>query len=669
MTSAWSVAAGDLICHVTLDGGVLTWQLAGAAAGLATTPAPLSHLAVDGQPVAWASARQVASEESPSGVGTLTIEALSGDGALALTQQIEVFGDRPFVRLAATLANRSAAQVSVTGCQILALAVPQVPLLLFHVDQFSWAYRPDRFSEHQVQVWPNRLPHEIWMGSFPSHHNGPSSCAWFALRPPPHDQDEDAPPHAGAGLVGGIEFNGKSRLLAWADATAFHLTSTVEALNHALAPGARFELPACFLGRYHGDWDEAAFVTHRFAEAYVHPPRPDDHYPWVQYNSWKYGQEISEAQQLAVIDRCAELGVELVVVDLGWARTIGDWRPNPQKFPRGLAPLTARARSYGMRFGVHLALAQCSLEAPVAKEHPEWLASTYDDYFGAGFLCLAHQPCRDWLTAEILRLVDEEGLDYIIQDGEDMVKLCRRTDHSHAPGDSNYSGSTLGIDQLIGTLRRERPNLVLENCEDGGVMMTYKMARLYHTTITVDNITTYNTRQGVYGASYPFSPRYSVRYMEDDPTVYTLRSSIFGGPLILMQRIGEWDAQQIAETQVAVATYKALRGLIRDAKIIHLRRPRFNVPNGGWGWDAIQAVSQAQDRSVVMVYRAQGDLPERTFCPRGLLAEATYHVRLEDAGAESQRTGASLAADGITIRLPEFGAEIIHIELGVTPSA
>jgi hypothetical protein len=104
------------------------------------------------------------------------------------------------------------------------------------------------------------------------------------------------------------------------------------------SPGEPFEVPAFFVGVYRGDWDEAGFVTQRFAEAYVHPPMPDDRYPWVQYNSWKYGQEIDEAQQLAVLERCAELGIEVAILDLGWARTIGDWRPNPAKFPRGCAP-------------------------------------------------------------------------------------------------------------------------------------------------------------------------------------------------------------------------------------------------------------------------------------------------------------------------------------------
>lgn len=662
MTNFWSIAGGGAACTIVLADGRLMWSISGAASGLDTALTPLARLVVDGHEVRWLDARQVALEEAANGIRTLTIEATNADGTLVLHQQVEVYPDRPFVRTSAVLTNHAPLPVTVTECALLALDVPKVPLLLFHVDQFSWAYRRDFFNEHQVQLWPNRLPHDIWMGSFPSHHNGPSSCAWFALRPPPHDQHDDLPPHAGPGLVCGIEFNGKSRLYAWADPEQVHITSTIDALAHVLAPTAQFVVPACFFGRYHGDWDEAGYVTQRFAETYVHPPRPDDHYPWVQYNSWKYGQEINEAQQLAVIDRCAELGVELVVVDLGWARAIGDWRPNPEKFPRGLAPLTERARSHGMRFGVHMALAQCSLEAPVARAHPEWLASTYDDYFGAGFLCLGNDPCRNWLIGEILRLVDEERLDYIIQDGEDMVKRCQRADHTHAPGDSNYSNSQLGLDVLIETLRRERPQLVLENCEDGGCMMTYKMARLYHTSITVDNIATYATRQGVYGASYPFSPRYSVRYMEDDPTPYTLRSSIFGGPLILMQRIGDWDAAQMADTKAAVAQYKALRGLIRDAKIIHLRRPRANVDGGGWGWDAIQAVSQAQDQSVVMVYRAQGDTPTRTIRPRGLLPDAQYRVHFADADTALEQRGAAIMADGITLALGEFASELIRIE-------
>ncbi|HWQ12890.1 MAG TPA: alpha-galactosidase [Roseiflexaceae bacterium] len=660
-TAAWSLQGDALTCTVVLADGRLTWRMQGPA-GLATRPAALGALTVDGRQPIWRRALGTSEQAGPDGVRTLTLEVEDATGALRLTQHLQVFPGRPFARLWAELTNAGTAPVAIGDCAFLALEAPAAPAILFHVDQFSWVYRRDFFTLHEAQIWPGRTPIEVRMGSFPSHHNGPTSCAWFALRPGATGDPPEGPPVVADGLVCGVEFNGKSRLRAWAEPGATHVESRIDALAHVLAPGAAFAIPAVFLGQYHGDWDEAGYATQRFAEAHVHPPMPDERYPWAQYNSWKYGQAIDEAQQLAVIDRCAELGIEVVVLDLGWARTIGDWRPNPQKFPRGLAPIAERARSYGMRFGVHMALAQCAPDAPIAHEHPEWRTYIGDDYFGAAPLCLAHHPCRDWVIAQMLRLIDEEGVDYIIQDGEDMVKLCDRADHSHAPGDSNYAGSTQGIDVVIETVRRARPHVVLENCEDGGCMMTYKMARLYHTSITVDNIATYATRQGIYGASYPFSPRYSVRYMEDDPTPYTLRSAIFGGPLILMQRITEWDERQMADTKAAVVQYKELRTLVRDAKIIHLLPPRANVDRVGYGWDAIQALAPDRSRSAVMVYRALGGPPERAIHPRGLDPAAIYRVRLADRGEREALSGAALERDGVALALAELDSEIIWLE-------
>jgi alpha-galactosidase len=204
---------------------------------------------------------------------------------------------------------------------------------------------------------------------------------------------------------------------------------------------------------------------------------------------------------------------------------------------------------------------------------------------------------------------------------------------------------------------------VWENCEDGGCMMTYRMARLCHSSITVDNIATYATRQGIYGASYPFSPRYSVRYMQDDPTPYTLRSVLFGGPMILMQRVTEWTPEQMAATREAIAQYKELRALVRDAKVIHLLPPLVNVDGVGWGWDAIQAVSADQSLSVVLVFRARGDVGRRSIRPRGLHPNAGYRVVLHDRGTTLELSGEAMAGDGIELELPELASELIRIEV------
>ncbi|HXF61966.1 MAG TPA: alpha-galactosidase [Caldilineaceae bacterium] len=658
----WRITSKSLRCRVWLDEGQLLWALDSAGGRPVVAPSPMPTLSLQADPIRWTDLVEVQETQEPGDIRLLQVHIASQDRRLLATWSFQLFPDQPFVRLWGAVRNTGGQAALLEEGEMLRLALPAPePLILFHVEQFSWVYRRNFFSQHQVRLTPGRAATEIRMGAFPSHFWGPTSCAWLALRTGPADRPE-TPPHTGEGIAIGIEFNGKSRLQAGATADRVQLSSRIDELHHRLAPGETFQVPAYFLGLFAGDWDEAGYVTQRFAERYVHPPPPDERFPWVEYNSWGYGQEIHEAQQLEAVERCARMGVEAVVLDLGWASQIGDWRAHPEKFPRGLAPIAERAHQLGLKFGVHMALAQAAPTAPVAQEHPDWLIHTGNDYFGAGPLCLGHRPCRDWLIEQIVRVLDDYDVDYIVQDGEDMVKLCHQQTHTHAPGDSNYANSTTGLDEVIETVRRLRPHVVWENCEDGGCMLTYKMARLYHTSITVDNIATYATRQGVYGASYPFSPRYSSRYMQDAPTPYTLRSAIFGGPLILMQRVTEWTDEQMAQTQEAIRQYKTLRNLIRSAKIIHLLPPRNTLQGLGWGWDAIQAVSPDQAQSVVMVYRAQGETLGKTIYPRGLKPDARYRVQMVDAGRQLELSGNRLMEEGVSLELPELSAEIIQIE-------
>jgi alpha-galactosidase len=665
----WTIENDWVSSRVRLDAGRLFWFLAGRAPGAEAGPSALSEVVVQGRVPRWARAAGRLIEES-AGCRALEVEAFDDTAALRLVQRIQIYEGHSFVRLSARLINDGASSVHLGGCSILDLNVPASgkpayglsgdalgEAWLFHVEQFSWLYRADRFARQTFPIRPFQAAHEIRMGSFPSHHAAPTSCAWAALR-----QASDQPIAQRGGLVLGIEFNGKSRLSAWAEGDVTRLTNRVDDLAHVLEPGAAFDVPAFFIGRYRGDWDEAAHATHRFAEAHVHPPPPDDRFPWVQYNSWGYDRSIDEAQQLEAIERCASLGLEAVVLDLGWSRGIGDWRPDPVKFPRGLKPLSDRCHELGMAFGLHVALAQMHPEAPAAKAHPEWMICPRDEYFGAGSICLGHAPCREWLLGELVRLVDGQGVDYIVQDGEDMVKGCPRSDHTHATGDSNYANSERGLDLLIEALRRERPRLVLENCEDGGCMLTYKMARLFHTSVTVDSGSSYVTRQGIFGASYPFSLRYSSRYMTGAPDSYSLRSALLGGPFILMQRITEWNGEQMSAVRGAVSLYKALRDIARHGRVVHLVAPGCNVADRGWGWDAIQVVSPTGARSAVLVFRAQGGAPQRVIKPRGLDPSGIYQVRGEDRGDCGPHSAERLATEGILLELPETGSEILWLE-------
>ena len=121
-----------------------------------------------------------------------------------------------------------------------------------------------------------------------------------------------------------------------------------------------------------------------------------------------------------------------------------------------------------------------------------------------------------------------------------------------------------------------------------------------------------------------------------------------------MYLVTEWNERQMTETRAAVALYKRIREITREAKIIHLKRP------DGWGWDAIQALGR--ERSVVMVYRARGGKPTMRVCPRGLEGGAVYRVCAADGTPLAEADGAALAQTGVELALKEMDAEALFIE-------
>ena len=130
----------------------------------------------------------------------------------------------------------------------------------------------------------------------------------------------------------------------------------------------------------------------------------------------------------------------------------------------------------------------------------------------------------------------------------------------------------------------------------------------------------------------------------------------------MMHRVTDWTEEQIDETRRAVELYKQLREITRQGKVLHLLRPDNNIPGGGWGWDAIQAMTEDKTRGVMMVYRAQGAKGEKIITPKGLEANRKYRVHFSDREYEGVFTGAQLEQDGIKIKLAEFGAEAVFFE-------
>jgi len=378
----------------------------------------------------------------------------------------------------------------------------------------------------------------------------------------------------------------------------------------------------------------------------------------VVWDSWGYGTAIDEQTLRDNADIAASLGIELFLVDLGWAPRLGDWYADPDRFPSGLRALADYVHSLGMKFGLHFAFAEADAGSEVLQAHPDWTSSESYGYFGAQSLCLSNQATRNWLVDQAVHLIDDYSVDWILQDGQNMVKLCTKDTHSHDPQDSNYANSVEGLNQFVDAVQRQRPSVAWENCENGGSMMTFGMVRRYATSIVNDASGSLAARQAAYGASYPFSPRYIDRYMpESDLQPYVTRSYMLGGPWVFMNRLPDLSDADLAFAASEIRVFKTIRAGARSGKVFHL------TPQPVEGEiDALQNYNAASDTAVAVVERADANQSTYLLKPQGLNPDTIYLVRFQDDLRSFIVAGDQLMQRGVQVPLPDsLDAEIVYI--------
>lgn len=474
---------------------------------------------------------------------------------------------------------------------------------------------------------------------------GGMECTWFAMARP-----DDT------GVFAGWEFDGL------ADATVERTDDSVvlgvqpRGLYHPVTFNDVYESPGSFIGVFRGDWDEAGFRTQRYAEAAIAPRTPDADFPYIAWDSWGYEKQINEANLRREVDVAAAHGVELFIVDLGWAKQIGEWAEDPAKFPSGMRALSDYVHSKGMKFGLHFVISEAMAGSPVLLENPSWACSTNYNYHGAASLALGHRPVQDWVIEEGVRMIREFNVDWVLQDGQTMVKECMNTGLSYDPRDWNYAGHE-GLNRILREIQARTPGVVWENCANGGNMMTFSMVRNYVTSITNDASGSLGARQGMFGATFPFPPRYTDRYMPATAmTPYNTRSFMFGGPWILMNKLTQMSKSDLAFLDSEIERFKDLRQTVQAGKVMHLtERPEVGTI------DAIQSFNQSRGDAVAIVTRDQAEDDSYQLVFRGLWPQMLYRVTFADDPRELILSSAELMSTGVNVKLPEreFG-EIVY---------
>ncbi len=422
-----------------------------------------------------------------------------------------------------------------------------------------------------------------------------------------------------------------------------------------LAAGATFETPTVFLGCYGGHVDDGANRLRRWVQRHLRPPCKAN-LPLLVNNSWGDAMAVNEAMTRRMIDACARLGMEMVGVDAGWYRHVGDWRTDLKKFPSGLASMADYAHGKGLLFGLWLAWTQggdshdaarpCTMLSPRDPAMQAWFPTDYppnwknSDYTGAT-VCLGEPKAVAWCLGRLRRAVEEFKVDMLEHDQVMIVEQCGRQAHRHtaSPIDVAYHASQ-GYYRVQDELRESFPELLLEDCSNGGNLVNYGILRRTHYVSITNVYDPVSNRRAFYDSSYALPPAMCECYVENRPGktqanfVYMLRSGLMGWCTIMTDMTRWTPAQQAAAGRQFNVYKKTLRPLIQQADLYHVsERP------DGRHWDGIEYFDPQSGRGVLFAFRSTTPETRHRFLLKGLDPRAIPPIvrrRLQPAGRDDR---------------------------------
>lgn len=256
-----------------------------------------------------------------------------------------------------------------------------------------------------------------------------------------------------------------------------------------LMPGERIRTPRMTILSWSGDAFRAGDVFHavnlwrRWYLAHI-LPRPDGQplKPLLACAATDEGEEFTaatEENQIRFIGAHHQRGIRPDVwwIDAGWYPCYnkqgerrwwetGTWVPDPERFPRGLKPVS----DYAARKGADLLLwfepERVRPGTQLDGEHPEWLLRAEGN--DNALLFLGNPECRQWLTDHVCKLIADNGIKIYRQDHNfEPLEHWRQNEAGDRQG-LNENLHVQGYLQYWDDLLARNPGLWIDSCSSGG---------------------------------------------------------------------------------------------------------------------------------------------------------------------------------------------------------
>ena len=159
---------------------------------------------------------------------------------------------------------------------------------------------------------------------------------------------------------------------------------------------------------------------------------------------------------------------------------LGDWTPDPVKYPRGLAALAHKVVALGMQFGLWVEPEMVSPDSELYRTHPDWALALPGRERPTGrhqlVLDMRRPEVRDHLFTALDQLLRDAPIGYL------------KWDHNRDLAPPGGRAQVAGTYELLARLRAAHPAIEIESCAGGGGRSDAGMARHVHRFWTSDSL-------------------------------------------------------------------------------------------------------------------------------------------------------------------------------------
>ncbi|RAH86358.1 alpha-galactosidase C [Aspergillus japonicus CBS 114.51] len=395
----------------------------------------------------------------------------------------------------------------------------------------------------------------------------------------------------------------------------------------------------------------------------------------ILLNSWEgvyfdYNQTSIET----LAEESASLGIHLFVMDDGWFGDkyprvsdnagLGDWVPNPARFPEGLSPvvqditnLTINGTDSILRFGIWVEPEMVNPNSTLYHEHPDWVlhAGPYPQTERRNQLVLnvALPEVQDFIIDFMTNLLQIDGISYI--------KWDNNRGFHETPSPSNDHKYMLGLYRVFDTLTSRFPDVLWEGCASGGGRFDAGMLQYFPQIWTSDNTDGVDRITIQFGTSLAYPPSAMGAHLSAVPNAQTGRTvpftfrahvAMMGGSFGL--ELDPATVQDDAAVPGLLALAQKVNPLVLTGDLYRLRLPENSQ------WPAALFIAEDGAQAVLFYFQLQPNVNHAVPWVRleGLDPAAEYLV-----DGDSRYSGATLMNMGLQFTFDtEYGSQVVFLE-------